>query len=302
MLHGKVLRSASATIWYVDSGVSDTEGTSWGTAVGTLNAAVDLASGDDWILLGPGHNESLTGADGVDLDKSGLTVEGFGRGSKTPTFTYDAGIGEFVIGADDITIRNLRFVVSSHTSDRSVGKAIDIEDNADYATIDRCEFGFAETLKTDYWQYTVIINAVTGTTISNCFFDSGETAADAAIVTGDSDLTTIKDNTIIGDYSSACIYSATDTSNRTFIERNLLWNGIHDSIGAIAAVSLLSTDSGIIRDNDAFCNVATVALVFVGDNMVKFNNSYNEDIGGAATNWPVVASNTSPSVTPSGDN
>ncbi|NIP54505.1 MAG: hypothetical protein GWN55_10510, partial [Phycisphaerae bacterium] len=113
LMHGKILPSANATCWYVDSGISgQTAGDSWSTAVATIEAAVALASAEDWILVAPGHNEAMEAADEIDLDKAGLVLLGFGNGAKKPTLDYDNANGELVIGADSVTVQNIRFRVS----------------------------------------------------------------------------------------------------------------------------------------------------------------------------------------------
>ena len=80
-----IVRKTNASVWYVDSGASGSaNGTSWTNAEVTIEGAVADCTADagDIILVAPGHSETLgTGADGVDLDKAGITVIGLGVGS-----------------------------------------------------------------------------------------------------------------------------------------------------------------------------------------------------------------------------
>ena len=81
LLHGKIAATLATggSIFYVDSGVALTAGTSWSTAVGSVEEATELCSDarGDLILCAPYHAETgSTG--GIDLDKDSITVWALG--------------------------------------------------------------------------------------------------------------------------------------------------------------------------------------------------------------------------------
>jgi hypothetical protein len=273
--------------YYVDSGATGSAtGADWANAVLTLDAGVNLCtdSRGDIIYVAQGHNEGLSAADDVDVDVIGVTIIGIGRGSLKPTFDYDESAGEFVIGADNVTIANLRFRTSSST----VTKAIDIENGVDYAHIIDCEFGFAETATDEFTDAIIMVNNNTGTTIEGCLFDSGlQDAVSAIVMDADTDLTTIRNNVIMGDYSTACIENDTTASTKMLIEDNLLMNGLTNDIGTEPVIDILTGCTGIVRNNDIMCNLATVAVSMeTANTVVLYNNFYNEDVGAAASGIP----------------
>ncbi len=97
-----IVRQTNSSIFYVDVGVSGATGVSWATAVLDVEAATVLctASAGDIIVAAPGHIESMTAADDIDLDKIGVKLIGLGEGDLRPTFSYTAS-GTFVLGADN---------------------------------------------------------------------------------------------------------------------------------------------------------------------------------------------------------
>ena len=282
---------STGEVWYVDSGRSASgDGQSWTRAVITLEEAnvLSLADGGasrgDFILVAPGHAESLTGADAVDLDTLGITVIGFGNGSLKPTFTLTATADEFVIGVDNVSIHNLKFTTAS----AAVTVAIDVQDGVDYAVIDGCEFGTSDTLGAPD-NFIVFANNNTGCVINNCTFDAQVTVTSESAIMMDADThkTVISGNRIEGDYTEACIQGDTTLSTEIMIKGNFLVVGSSDSIIAQPAIDLLTGTTGYIIDNYLVCNVATVAASMeTADAVMLFNNWYNEDVGNAATGAP----------------
>jgi len=277
----KSLNVGTGNIYYVDSAVgSDTyTGTKKAWATATLDAAIGLCTEDngDVIYVMQGHNESLTAADGVDCDVSGVTIIGLGHGSLMPTFDYDAAAGVFVIGADNVTIVGLRF----RTSYNAVVNAIDIEDGVDYTYIINCQFGFAETATDEFNDAINFGDASNYGLVQGCYFDAGLQAAVSAIYLDyDSIGTIIQDCTIMGDYSTANIVGDTTLSQNLIIRRNLLWNGGTNDTGTEPCIEMLTGTSAIICDNYIVCNLATKAASIVCDKALLFENYYNEDLTG----------------------
>ncbi len=278
-------------IWYVDSGRSASgDGTAWNRAVITLEEANVLSLADsgasrgDYILVAPGHAETLTGADAVDLDVIGITVIGLGNGSLKPTFSMSAAADEFAIGVDNVSISNLKFSIASS----AVAMVIDIQDGVDYAVISNCEFVTSTTTGAPKI-FINLANNNTGCVIANNTFDSQQTLlSDTAIkMDADTNQTVISNNLIQGDYLYACIWGDTTLSTEILIKGNLLVNGSSDSIIAQPAIDLLTGTTGYVIDNYIVCNVATVfAAMETADAVMLFNNWYNEDVGAAATAAP----------------
>lgn len=270
--------------WYVDSGVADTEGTSWATAVGTVEAAVALASADDTILVAQGHNEAL-GAAGLDLDKTGLQVIGFGVGQYKPTFDFDtsSSTAGCSIGAPSILIKNLRFRVSAN----KVSTGLDIEATGDDAQIIDCDFGFAETTVTDEFSVGInVTSAAHNVRIAGLYMDAQRGEAIAGIYVGTVsgfvlEPSATRKTRITGDYSTAALNNV-GASDDIFVDRCLIMNGTlggDGEIGAVAAVSMANDTGGIFSDNRIISDVGTALLMRIGDDMIFMRNVVTDTDG-----------------------
>ena len=271
-------------IFYVDSGVTtEGSGNSWESAVDTIDEAVNLCtdSRGDYILVAQGHAETFI-AQALDVDVIGVTIICLGSGSLAPTITYTHADGEIAVGADNVTIKNLRCL----TSITGVKIAIDIEAGADYCNIDGCTFWeVGDATGTDEFLDTVYIgNACIGTTIQNCVFRAEAAGAASAITTdNDSSFTTIKNNIIVGDYSVACIEMATVASTDVLILSNLLVNGdlvADGGLNSVAAISLVDGTAGLIVDNYMAADTATdIMRGAIADDVVFIENFVTDDDG-----------------------
>lgn len=285
----------SGKTYYVDDNTGDaaSNGETWGTAMATLDQAINraaarVANGTDLgkpvIYVREGHEETLAGADAVDADIAGLTIIGLGNGSLKPTFTLTAAAAEFVIGADNVSISNLKFSITSS----AVLAAIDIQAGIDYAVISNCEFVTSTTTGAPI-NFILFADNNTGCVITNNTFDAQQTllSESAIMMDADTNQTVISNNLIQGDYLVACIEGDTTLSTEILIKGNLLVNGSSDSIIAQPAIDLLTGTTGYICDNYLVCNVATVSVAMeTADTVILFNNWYNEDAGVTATGSP----------------
>lgn len=284
---GGVASKGTGKTFYVDSNVTNEgDGTSWTRAKDTLDEAINLceASRGDFIEVAQGHAETLTGADAVDADVIGITIRGIGNGSLEPTFTFLLLADEFVIGADNVALTNLRFEVSS----TSIGSVIDIQDGVDYASITKCVFTAVDAADGAV-NFINLVNNNTGCVIEGNTFDSkaGGAAESAIMMDADTDQTVIRGNVIQGDYSVACIEGDTTLSTELLIDGNLLINGSSDSLIAQPAIDLLTGTTGYIINNYLVCNVATLpAAMETADAVMLFNNWYNEDVGSTKAGSP----------------
>jgi len=291
-----LLGLGNGNVYYVDASVAGSAGTTWATAVATIDAAVNLvaaateADTHAIILVAPGHTETLgTGADGCDVDQTDVTIIGLGKGENRPKIDYDTATDEFVIGADDVVIRNLWF----HANVDSVVKAIDVEANCENWAIIDCVFD-TETPGTDEFDDAILTNAgCYGGLIKNCLFDMGGTSnanTQSAICMLDSDYTLIEGNRIFGDYAVACIEQKTTAADFLTIRDNLLVNGIIGGtagLNTVACISLADDSQAIITDNRCFTNVATPNLAIVAPDGLLSGNTYCETEGPAAGSVPI---------------
>lgn len=133
--------------FYVDSGAAgagDTVG--HGRHPDSPFATIDYAVGQctanngDIVYVLHGHTETISAADGIDLDVAGITIQGLGRGSVKPTVTLGtATTARLAIAAANVTLRNVRFV--SNIND--LAEFVNV--SADYAEIEDCEFVTSST-------------------------------------------------------------------------------------------------------------------------------------------------------------
>lgn len=277
----------TGSVFYVSStsGSDGNKGTDTGKPFATINKAVSACTANkgDVIYLMPGHVEDLadtstTGA--IDLDVAGISVIGLGNGSLRPRIDFNHADSDFIVGANNILVQNMDFEATV----TGVKLGVAIEAAITGTTIDNCKFT-VETTTTD--EFLIAINLLAGcndTTVSNCFMDAGLGGAATGVkLVGASDTVKICDNTIIGDYSQACIGGITTLSTNVFIERNLLVNGNANALGTVEAIELLTGTLGVIRENTIFSDVATLALTMVADTCLYANNKLSDDTGTGST-------------------
>ena len=241
---------------------------------------VCVADRGDVILVAPGHVETFTGTD-LTLDTAGVTVIGLGSGSLQPQIKFNHADAEISVAADNVEIKNIR--CSADVTGVKVG--IEIEDGINDAIVRGNRFDTV-TEGTDEFLVSVRTNdASNKALIENNYIDmvAGGGAVAGISMTKDTDSTIIRRNTIIGDYSTACIEGLTTKSTRLLIQRNLLVNGEGDDINTEPGIQLLTGSTGIIEFNRIVCNLATKAASIVADKCMLFENYYNEDVGGGAT-------------------
>lgn len=261
--------------FFVHSGTG-TDGAGYGrnpdAPVATIDYAVGLctANKNDIIYVMPGHNEGIIAAAAIDFDVAGITVVGLGSGSLKPTIDYDHEDASVAIGADNVTLKNIRFRVSAN----AVVKGLQVEAAADSYVIEGCEFGWAETASDEFAIAIEILAGCNDGLIDKCLFNAGAQAAVHAIkLTGASDNIIIRNCRFIGNHSTAMIGGITTLSTNLLIENNLFYQGATEP-----AIELLTGTTGTIRDNDIKTNLATMAAAIVADGCYLFRNYYNEDV------------------------
>lgn len=277
-------------VYYVDSNVdNEGDGSNWANAHDTLDEAISVADPNSIILIAQGHTEALgTGADVVDVDVHGLTIIGLGNTNTMPLFDYaDYDTGSFAIGADYVTLYNLRF----HANVTDVNEAIEVEAGSVGTTIANCMFDL-ETPGTDDFLECIDSSGAASDRLHvvNCEFYMGAGAANSAIYFKDSDHASIKGNISYGDYAVANINQVTTASNHITIEDNLLFNGTiggNTGLNAQPAIEMVATTTGIIANNNIFCDVATPDLAIVAADCFLADNTYSEDEGSDGGSQPI---------------
>jgi len=263
-------------IFYVDSAViNEGDGSSWLNAKDTLDEAVNLCenSRGDVIYVAQGHAETFL-AQSLDCDVIGVTIIGCGSGSLRPTITYGHTSAEVAIGADNVTIMNMRFI----SSVTGVLMGIEVEDGVDYFTIRNCEFTDAgdDPAVDEFVEAINFVNGNIGCTIDHCVFTAKAAgAASAIMLDADTDQLTISNCIIRGDYGTACINGDTTASTNLFLLNNIIVNGslvADGGLNAEPAIELLDSTAGLCNGNVFAADVATGLLIRVADDMTFIDN------------------------------
>ena len=275
-----LLESSGQVVYYVDSGAGGTAtGLSWTNASVTIDAAIVLAQAatladtGSYIFVRAGHAETLSAADDVDMDTTGMKIIGLGVGENRPTVTLSAN-GEWVIAADDCEIHNINFVGGDATV-----HAIDVEANCENFWINNCRFWNTTPDTHEFIDAIDIAAGADNGRITNCIFEGSAAAAVSCITNVGADYTEISGCTMSGDYSTACIVDVTTKS---------IWLNIHDNtliqsdtaggLNAVAAISLKADTSALIYDNTIVTGT-TEALSIVSTIGLLSNNRINITAG-----------------------
>ncbi len=269
----------AGNVFYCDSNASGSgTGTSWTNAVTTIKAAALKCASDngDVLLAAPGHAETLTASDAVDITRTGLRIFGLGVGENRPTLTYTAN-GEFVIGADDVEIHNINFIAGN-----AVTHAIDVEAGFENYVINNCRFSTTVVGTDEFIDCIDIAAGADNGRITNNRVEMGAASAVSFVTNVGADYTEIADNTVDGDFSTACIVDVTTASIWLNIHDNSLINGTVGGtagLNAVACITLKSDTTARITDNHLFCAVVTEDLAIVAADGFLLNNSISRAEG-----------------------
>jgi len=272
---GGVFTTGSNFFVHSGTGSDGNTGKKPSEALATLDVAVGkcTANKGDVIYCMPGHAETLSTVDGVDIDVAGVTVIGLGNGSLRPTFTYSATAGEMVIGAANVTVKGLRFVPGIS----AVVKAIDVEATFSHATVDDCEFA-AGAAGFEFNAAITVNTTATDFTCKNSHFDSGLEGAIYGISLATPTRAKIHNNIIMGDYSTACVGTITGAGVLCELRDNIIMNGQAGALGAVACFTQSAAGTWIVANNRFAADVATFVLFFTNyTSTVNFGNLYTDD-------------------------
>ena len=288
-------------VFYVDSNVNiEGAATTIDSARDTLEEAIQLCTADrgDIIYCAQGHHEDGAASTFVDADIAGISIIGLGVGSLKPTFDFTTSSTTFSIGADNITLANLRFVPDV----TGVLVGVTIESGADYTNIINCDFGYAASSTVDEFVTSIYVGTSTGVVIDGCFIDAAVASPTSAISFDAATGLVIKNNYIRGDYSLANLSNANVCANGIRINGNTLINGVWVGLLNDQPVWEFNLDtSGTSENNKAVSNLGSMAAAFVGTGMYNFDNYYSELSSGTNTGFSislVAATTTTKSIVP----
>ena len=197
------IRGIKGRVWFADStAAAGGNGASWTGAYTTIEAAVNAAAADDTILVGPLHVETVSAAAGLELDKAGLTLIGFGNGNRRPQINFTTVVGaDMNVGSAGCTMINFRFTGGF---DALTGP-IDVN-AADFTMVD-CITEDVTGQATDF----IVTDATADrlTLIRWTHKGAAAAGADTAItIVGGADIT-IEDAQIDGNFAVGCIENVT---------------------------------------------------------------------------------------------
>ncbi len=284
-LHAKQQGRGSGVDWYVDSAVGAAAGDAWATAVSSIAGAIALAGTDDIIHVGQGHNEAVTLDDEIDLDIAGLHVIGYGVGPRMPRLDFDAeGIeSAFVIGASGVIVEGIAFLPSVS----GISAAVEFEATAAGSIVRNCVFLSGEVKGVDEFNTAIrIASGVWDWTVDNNIFDAGSAGASSAITINPSSGAMLSNNTIFGDYSSACVSTWNNESVKMFVLDNIMINGELRSnapLNAEPAFAFRDGCQGLVKGNTFASNSAHGTSTFLqqrkGLDMIFIQNIITDDAG-----------------------
>jgi hypothetical protein len=273
---------ANGNHFYVDSGtgVDTATGLSWHDPLATVDAAIGKCTNayGDTIHVAAGHAEDITGSTTYifDLDKSGVTIIGYGQGAQRPTFTFKTSVADanvYVTGAD-CRITNCIFT----TNLNSMHHMIDV--NADDFQVDNCLFN--ENSATALSCITCDATDAVGDglkILNNRFYTPTAGNQDNAIEIG-KDLARVQiiGNYIMGDFDEAAIEipAGGNASQDMVITDNIIINeqtGIHCVEIDIAALTV----TGLFARNTLICDTRSAAAQ---TNIMSRHDNVWIDLGG----------------------
>lgn len=211
----------------------------------TLALAQCTAGRGDFIILLPGHAETISAASGITCSKSGVSIIGMGTGALRPTFTWSATASTWLISGANVLIQNILCT----STIAGVVKAFSI--TGAHCTLDAVDY--IEDGTTDLLQFALTTLAADHLTIKNCSWIAGTTArASVSVWIGlvGADYCKILDNYLIhkgtANNADAFITGSATASIGVQIERN---RGYFSPSNACVPITMLSASTGVIANN-----------------------------------------------------
>ena len=245
--------------FYVDSNAAaGGAGTSWSTAVDTLQEGIDLCTANegDIVYVAQGHAEDINNASALDADVAGISIIGIGNGEDMPTISFiDDATAEMTISDASVLIYNIRFLGA-----RSGGitAGIVITADGDSALILGCEFRETSSSMEQLIMISVTAAADDLVIVGNSFISSTGDDTSAIVLAGASNRTIIANNNFYGEWTDYVIKASGATSVEMLIKNNVI-NNLDTTAGKLMAFETSST--GSVVNNKCYGNGATFAFV-----------------------------------------
>lgn len=259
-----------------------------------LALAQCLASRGDYIIVAPGHTESIANATDLAANVAGVTVIGLGSGSLRPTFTFTTAItANIPVTVANFTFKNCIFVANF----ADIVSCFTNNAGPEFAVIN-CEFrdttsilNFIAIVTT-----TVTVNADGLMFNGNKLIIKGITAATTPIkIAGTIDRVTINDNSVtkavLNNTSCLLAHGALVVTNLT-MARNRIYSANTDSAtGGFLITTSSTTNSGMVHDNYVQgLDIAAEILCTAGCVYGQFNNLYDGDADKSGFVSPAIGS------------
>lgn len=236
-----ILNNYAGDVYWVDSGSGsdDNQGT-FNSPFKTMDYANGQATANngDFIMVKPGHTETVSAAAGLDLDTAGVTWIGLGGGSARPQINFTSATGaDMDVDAANINMVNFLFTggVDALTGPIDVNAA-------DFSLIN-CETRDVTGQTVDF----IVCDANADRLYIENWIHRGAAAAGAQsalqLVGGDDAI--VKDFQIYGNFGTAAIENVTTASVRTKIygdKQCFIWT----ENAADIAITMVATASGDI--------------------------------------------------------
>jgi len=258
-------------------------------ALATLDKALAKCTNDndDVIYVMAGHAETITGAGGITLDKSGVSIIGLGHYDARPAFLMD--------GADTVTM----LVTAANVRMKNILFRAGHEDIAVFCTIsakgfwlDQCQW--EENVATENWvvgiSAGVADNDYDGLRITDCIYTSVDAANKHAIcLNKNSKDVLIAGNRITGQFAVtpfAPIYSpSTEIHKDIWVFLNTIHN-LHNADAAVG-ISIANTAStgAIVRNLVGHQDAAAETPILAGAAGLFVAENYCSGVLGTASGY-----------------
>lgn len=244
------------TYYFVDSnnGSDGNTGTDPSAALATVDAAVNkcTANAGDTIIALPGHAETVTAADGIDLDVAGVSVIGIGVGTQKPTITFTtATTADVEVAAANVEVTGFRFVCNIASQVAMVTVA---------ATGDGAHIHHNDFLEGSATGVTMLLLGDADGVIveDNTFYAATAGNYDEAIhINAAVDRLIIRRNNIYGNFDDAAIHNPTGNVATQLIITD---NNVTNTLAGAHAIELVSACTGMIVGNRLFSNALATSL------------------------------------------
>lgn len=259
-------------IFYVDSGNSRAAATNDGleplNPFSTIQQAINACTANrgDYIMVAPGHTETVVAASGLTLNKAGVSIVGLGRGANRPTINFTtATTASMVVSAADCKMDNFLFTGGVDALVNPVHiQAADFE-------LTNIETRDVTGQATDF----IVTTAAADRLHIADWFHNGAAAAgaDTAISIVGGDAIVIEDFRITGNFAVACIENVTTAATNIVIRGKSGPSLLQTVNAADVVVALAATTTGFVGPNinaQLKDNAANITEAFVGAAVVFF--------------------------------